>query len=122
MKENVDLTLNNDFSRNRGRRIDDISAFILDKRNLHPWNSVYTIIHPDDLNFNRAMSELVYTGNAEDRESKKFSAEVSEGNLVECDRCGAYLKDYPWSILEFNLCDECIDSLEYRYSKVPWRR
>ena len=122
MKENIDLTLNNDFSRDRSRTIDDISTFILNKRSLYPWNGVYSIIHPDDLTFSRGELELVYTGNAEDRESKKFSAAVSEGSLVECDRCGAYLKNYPWTILEFNLCDDCIDSLEYRYSKEPWKR
>lgn len=123
MKENVDLTLDRDFRRksNTIRDMMDLNLIVLDNSIKFSWNDVYTLISDGDLTGNTEKVELVYTGDRETRMNKKFWDKENGERWLECDRCGAYTKEYPWDMHDSTLCKSCDEWLESDGEKVPWR-
>lgn len=83
-----DLTANGDFSSSFIRRLN----FRLPDRNDEP--------RPED--------ELVFTGDALERESKRFSVDYNTDKTI-CDCCGGYIDKIPWHWNDINktICNVC---------------
>ena len=123
MKENVDLTLNRDF-RKRSNTLSNrlgLSLIPIDNSYMFPWNDVYTVIREGDLDVKSQEVELVYTGDKGLRMHKKFWDEENGERWLECDRCGAYTKEYHWDMHDSTRCKSCDEWLESNGERVPWR-
>lgn len=113
MKNNVDLTMDNDFRKPIDHKIDSLNDLILGSSKF-VWNSILNQIHST---YEFEERELLFTGNKEDRRQKNF---YSDWNKT-CDRCGIDLDDVPWKECG-TLCNRCDEELEEIYNKIPWRQ
>lgn len=104
LSPDVDLTQNHQFS------IDRISALqraVQRQLKIKPWDKkTYSLPESTD-----PSTELILTGNAEDRATKKWYLEYV--NETNCERCGKELK-VPWRKVGC-LCRQCADELDAEY-------
>lgn len=113
MKNNVDLTMDNDFRKPTERKIDNLDELILGESKFS-WNNVLSLIHST---YEFEERELLFTGDKEDRRQKSFYKDWND----TCDRCGIELDYVPWKSCG-TLCSRCEDELENDYGRLPWRQ
>ena len=121
MKNNVDLTENQIFSRRTLQ--ENYTIFVISAaRGKHPWESnVFSEVSTDDeLNLGHQKKSLIALGD------KKQRAEVAElrkmDNVNYCDCCGARMNLKPWD-REIGLCHKCNEHCEKQDKvKFPWSR
>ena len=117
MKRNVDLTFNRIFSTQIHRDINSGIPFMQldallpggDLGTMFPWSvDKFQQIHSDkDLNSSKE-KEIIITGNASEREHRKYWRNADAGNM--CDCCGKDLTVKPWD-RHYCLCSNCMDQL-----------
>lgn len=124
MKSNIDLTENRDFMQ-KSSIPGSIDSFLLsilkDSKSAYPWNSYFDILEEGSLTLESKPKELVFTGDKEERKSKKYHSDWGANELIECDRCGAYTKKYPWDMNDSTLCKSCEDYIVDKGGKIAWR-
>lgn len=112
MKSNIDLTENQMFSRQSFSMRGIIRASFWEE---FPWS-----ITRARTRMIRKEFEAIWTGDRQERESKKLCDEEMSRNY--CDRCGAYLVSIPWS-RTYGLCRRCQDELDRQLGTIltyPW--
>lgn len=109
IKSNIDLTENQIFSRQSFsmRGISFVAEF--------PWSisRAKTIMIRNEF-------EAIWTGDRQERESKKLCDKEMSRNY--CDCCGVYLVSIPWS-RTYGLCQRCEDELDRQLGTMltyPW--
>lgn len=124
MKNNVDLTENQIFSRNNFFEDIALGVLILPiiSRAKIPWDlKDFRHIRPDDeLDSEHQRKSLIAVGD------KKQRAEVAEFRKMDsidyCDCCGARMNLNPWD-REIGVCRKCNDYYEKKDKvKFPWSR
>ena len=112
MKDNVDLTMDNDFGNPIEKKIYTLNELILGTPKFI-WNDILNQLHST---YEFEERELFFTGNKEERRQKNFYSEQNK----TCDRCGVELDYIPWKACG-TLCDKCDEELENDYGRIPWR-
>ncbi|HCQ5720111.1 TPA: hypothetical protein OLY45_003070 [Clostridioides difficile] len=113
MKSNVDLTENRDFRAVRGRGINILGIEDAPNRMLNGFSDFgIGRLYGKNLEFEFNKNEVFLTGNANDREEKKFLI-LCEENKV-CVRCGDELRE-GWDKVSIELCNECYEMLDVEY-------
>ena len=104
LSPDVDLTQNHQFSDDR---ISALQRAVQRQLKIKPWDiRTYRLEESAD-----PSTELILTGNAEDRATKKWYIEYV--NETNCERCGRELK-IPWKKVGC-LCRQCTDELDDEY-------
>lgn len=116
MKDNVDLTINRKFSRNRNSSSSDLRSTI--------FKLTSNVTYPWVMNISRITSTLdrsnaiIFTGNKKEREFKKN--EFNYMNASNCECCGANLNKKPWTRSPYLLCSKCDYSLKESVKTSYW--
>lgn len=116
MKSNVDLTQGRMFS-GAARGIPTNALFMKFESlfpgsglgTLFPWSvDRFTHIKSDSELSSGSSDEIIFTGNASQRDRKRFNKQIDSGDM--CDCCGADLTKKPWD-RHYCLCSSCMDNL-----------
>lgn len=108
IKDNVDLTKNQMFSRGESFSLRRIKTSLFGAK--LPWD-----FRP--LRMPSRKFEAIRTGDREERETKELCDE--EMSRDYCDCCGAYLANIPWD-RTYGLCQKCSDRLDRAVKISPW--
>lgn len=104
LSSDVDLTQNHQFSEHG---LSNLQRIVQRKLKVKPWDvRTYRLEKSVD-----PSTELILTGNAEDRATKKWYLEYI--NETSCERCGRELK-IPWNKVGC-LCKQCSDDLDAEF-------
>ncbi|HBF1879698.1 TPA: hypothetical protein KNT26_002969 [Clostridioides difficile] len=118
MKSNVDLTENRDFRDVRRKGVSILGIEEMSNRTLIGFSDFgIGYLWGKNLEFEFDKNEVFLTGNADDREEKKFLM-LCEENKV-CVRCGDELRE-EWDKVSIELCNKCYETLnvEYKNKKI----
>lgn len=121
MKDNIDLTMDNDFTKPVEQdkyiegTIKSLDELMLGKPKFQLKDTLDYLYGAYEFE----IRDLFFTGNKKEREQKYFYSEW--GNT--CERCGVKLDYIPWKEKECGtLCCKCDEELENNYGRIPWRQ
>lgn len=114
MKNNIDLTSNEMFSR---IPIKELSHWKLIGQK-YPWEYYEMTEIKSEEDF-KPKFESIFTGDKRERQRKQFAFKMESGDY--CDCCGSYLKIIPWDKMDnICLCKTCKKEMSKITNKVPW--